>query len=110
MSDLVGKKPDQSENSRLSSRRRKQTPATRDRDTISVIVYSAAGRLCGLVVDRILDIAEEAIVSRSPATRPGILFTAVIQGRVTEFLDLEGVMHSADAEFVNDPQTILAKG
>jgi two-component system chemotaxis sensor kinase CheA len=110
VSELVGKKPDQLKNSRLSSRRRKQTTAARERDTIPVIVYSAAGRLCGLVVDRILDIAEEAIVSRSPATRPGILFTAVIQGRVTEFLDLEGVMHSADADFVNDPQTILAKG
>ena len=37
----------------------------------------------------ILDIVEETLVVRSAAHRPGVLFTAVIQGRVTEFLDIE---------------------
>jgi two-component system chemotaxis sensor kinase CheA len=109
VSELVGSKPGRLEKRNVSSRKRQRSVAN-SRDTVSVVVYSAAGRLCGLVVDRILDIAEEAIVSKSPATRPGILFTAVIQGKVTEFLDLEGVMQSADSEFINDPQTILAKG
>ena len=42
------------------------------------------------MVDQILDIAEETLVSRSTAHRPGVLFTAVIQGRVTEFPDVGG--------------------
>jgi two-component system chemotaxis sensor kinase CheA len=63
---------------------------------LSVIVCVGEGQRLGLIVDRILDIAEETIVSRSPATRPGILFTAVIQDRVTEFLDLETLVRSAE--------------
>ena len=58
----------------------------------------ASGQRVGLVVDRILDIVEETLVSRSPANRPGVLFTAVIQGRVTEFLDVEGILRSADPD------------
>jgi len=65
-------------------------------DPISVIVCVGQGQHLGFVVDQILDIAEETIVSRSPATRPGILFTAVIQGKVTEFLDLETLVRSAE--------------
>jgi two-component system chemotaxis sensor kinase CheA len=70
--------------------------AALDRGTVQVIVYAGTTRQIGLVVDRIIDIAEEAIVARSPAHRPGALFTAVIQGRVTEFLDVEAIVRSLD--------------
>jgi two-component system chemotaxis sensor kinase CheA len=68
----------------------------RSQDPLSVIVCVGQGQRLGLIVHRILDIAEETIMSRSAATRPGILFTAVIQGRVTEFLDLETLVRSAE--------------
>ncbi|HET6574810.1 MAG TPA: chemotaxis protein CheA, partial [Fimbriiglobus sp.] len=56
-------------------------------NTIQVVVYAGEGRRVGLIVGRIIDIVEEAVVTCSPDRRPGVLFTAVVQGRVTEFLD-----------------------
>jgi hypothetical protein len=32
------------------------------------------------------------------------LFTAVVQGRVTEFLDVEGILRAADPAFFGQPQ------
>jgi two-component system, chemotaxis family, sensor kinase CheA len=75
-------------------------------DTVQVVVYAGKTQRVGLVVDRIIDIAEETLVSRSPAHRPGVLFTAVIQGRVTEFLDVEGILRAADPDIVEQPQTV----
>jgi two-component system chemotaxis sensor kinase CheA len=99
-----------SRNGKLGSRRRANNlPAGKGSDNVQVVVYSGNGRRVGLVVDRILDIAEEAVVSRSAANRPGVLFSAVIQGRVTEFLDVEGILGSADPDLVEPLQTIGAK-
>jgi two-component system chemotaxis sensor kinase CheA len=66
-------------------------------DRIQVVVYSDRRRSSsfGLVVDHILDIVEETIKVQLPASRPGILSSAVIQGRVTELLDIEGVIRAA---------------
>jgi two-component system chemotaxis sensor kinase CheA len=64
-------------------------------ETVQVVVYAGEGRPVGLVVGRILDIVEETIAARSPAGRPGVRFTAVVQDRVTEFLDVEAVIRSA---------------
>jgi two-component system chemotaxis sensor kinase CheA len=77
------------------SRRDGTTPSPGGGDTVQVVVYAGNGRRVGLVVDRILDVAEETLASRSPAGRPGVEFTAVVQGRVTEFLDVEGVLRAA---------------
>ena len=71
-------------------------------DPVQVVVYGGKGRKVGLVVDRILDIAEATLSSRSPSQRPGVLFTAVVQGRVTEFLDLEGIKRCKDLELLED--------
>jgi two-component system chemotaxis sensor kinase CheA len=67
-------------------------PGGPDADTTQVVVYAGEGRRVGLVVESILDIVEEEIVTRSEANRPGVLFTAVVQGRVTEFLDVSGII------------------
>lgn len=66
-------------------------------EKVHVVVHNAQGRQVGLVVDRILDIVEENIVTRSSASRPGVLFTAVVQERVTEFLDVEGIIRRAES-------------
>jgi two-component system chemotaxis sensor kinase CheA len=92
-----------------SERRASRLPAARGNDNVQVVVYAGNGRRVGLVVDRILDIAEEALVSRSSANRPGVLCSAVIQGRVTEFLDVEGILCDADPDLVEPRQTIGAK-
>lgn len=77
------------------TRRRSSTP--RDNRPLQVVVHATADRQVGLVVGRILDIVEEAITTRSRASRPGVLFTAVVQERVTEFLDVDQLIQSADA-------------
>jgi hypothetical protein len=38
-----------------------------------------------------------------------VLFTAVIQGRVSEFLDLDAITHSVDPVFFDQPQTAAAE-
>jgi two-component system chemotaxis sensor kinase CheA len=85
------------------------SPRAEQGETVQVVVYAGEGRRVGLVVGQILDIAEETLVSRSRATRGGVLFTAVIQGRVTEFLDVEGVIRSVDPEFFRHPQAVGAE-
>ncbi|MCI0459905.1 MAG: chemotaxis protein CheW [Gemmataceae bacterium] len=75
-------------------------------DTVSVVVHAGQGRQVGLVVGAILDIVEETITSRSRASRPGVLFTAVIQERVTEFLDVEGLIRSVDPDFFEEPSAV----
>ena len=64
-------------------------------DSIQVVVHANRDRQVGLVVGHILDIAEETIAARSQPSRPGVLFTAVVQNRVTEFLDIEHLVRSA---------------
>ncbi len=90
-------------NRRFGKVRRTASPPSDSGETVQVVVYAGKGRRVGLVVGTILDIVEETLVSRGPASRPGVLFTAVIQGRVTEFLDIEGIIQSADPDFFEQP-------
>ncbi|HKB00764.1 MAG TPA: chemotaxis protein CheA [Gemmataceae bacterium] len=86
---------------RGTSRRRRRVgrgrASGRVNDSIQVVVHARPDRQVGLVVARILDIAEETIAARSRASRPGVLFTAVIQDRVTEVLDVEQLVGPATA-------------
>ncbi|WP_413198468.1 chemotaxis protein CheA [Nostoc piscinale] len=58
-----------------------------------VIVSPQAGLSVGLVVERILDIVEEPLTVKGIPSRPGVLFCAVIQGQITEILDIEAVIN-----------------
>jgi len=64
-------------------------------DRLSVVVYSEAGRRVGLVVDRIIDIADEKLVIQNPAQHRGVLGSAVVQKRVTDMLDVASVVREA---------------
>jgi two-component system chemotaxis sensor kinase CheA len=91
-----------------AERRERRAHVATAGDTIQVVVYAGAGRRVGLVVDQILDIAEETVVNRCTAAPPGDLFTAVIQGRVTEFLDLPEIIGSVDPDLLEQQQTVGA--
>jgi two-component system chemotaxis sensor kinase CheA len=67
------------------------------RDSVSVVVTTEGGRSVGLVVDRILDIVEESLAARRTSGRPGTLGSAVIQGRVTELIDVRGIVRETDS-------------
>jgi two-component system chemotaxis sensor kinase CheA len=80
---------------RRSHSRLAATPAkTANLDKLQSIIYSAEGKRVGLVIDQILDIVHESIKVKSPASRFGVLYTAVIQGRVTELLDMPALLQA----------------
>ncbi len=60
--------------------------------TVHVIVYAGGDQRVGLIVDRILDIVHDQVALRSRANRPGVLFTAIVEGKVTEFLDVANLV------------------
>lgn len=66
-------------------------------DTLQVVVVSLnQEHSVGLVVERILDIVESPLTIKGTATRPGVLFLAVIEGQVTEILDVENIIQIAN--------------
>ncbi|MBD2725690.1 chemotaxis protein CheA [Nostoc sp. FACHB-892] len=68
-----------------------------DAETLQIIIVSPYSELSvGLVVDRILDIVEEPLTIKGIPSRPGVLFCAVIQGQITEILDIETVIQIAN--------------
>jgi two-component system chemotaxis sensor kinase CheA len=64
-------------------------------DPVQVVVFNDGDRSVGLVVDQILDVAEEAVTVRQKSGRKGLLGSAVVGKRVTDFLDLNQVIHAA---------------
>ncbi len=68
-------------------------------ETVSVVVYSEGPRSVALVVDRIVDIAENSTTARRDAEEDGLVGTAVIQQRVTELLDVRRAILAADPNF-----------
>ncbi|WP_242624828.1 chemotaxis protein CheA [Krasilnikovia cinnamomea] len=71
-------------------------------DTVPVVVYSEGPRSVALVVDRIVDIAENETTARRDAEEDGLVGTAVIQQRVTELLDVRRAILAADPNFYRD--------
>jgi two-component system chemotaxis sensor kinase CheA len=65
-----------------------------DREAFPVVVYSRPERPIGLIVRRILDIVELDSDVQGPPSRSGVACTAVIQGHITEMLDVEALIGS----------------
>lgn len=66
-----------------------------EQDSLHVVVYTHNGRSIGLVVDRILDIVEESFAIQAQSGSQGVLGSAVIQKRVTDILDVPGLIAAA---------------
>jgi two-component system chemotaxis sensor kinase CheA len=71
-----------------------------EQETMHVVVYAENGVSVGLVVDRILDIVEDHVVMQKAGKRHGILGSAVIQQRVTDLLDVRGLIREANVELL----------
>jgi two-component system, chemotaxis family, sensor kinase CheA len=62
-------------------------------DTLQIVIVSPNSQLSvALVVEQILDIVEESLTVKGIPSRPGVMFCAVIQGQITEILDIEAVI------------------
>lgn len=73
-------------------------------DPLQVVVFAEQGRSVGLVVNRILDIVEEAITVEHQSKYDGLLGAAVIQGHVTDLLDVHSVIRKTDPSFSERPE------
>ena len=89
--------------SRVVAGSHNQVSAASGDERMQVVVYSDAGRSVGLIVDRIVDIVDEKLVLQSPAPRPGVLGSSVIQKRVTDLLDVPTVVRNAIPNFTEAP-------
>jgi two-component system chemotaxis sensor kinase CheA len=81
----------------LGDRRPASRPASVDNGAftttlLQVIVFGDGVRRVGLVVDEILDIVQDIFETKGRSTRPGIVGTLVIQGRVTEMFDVQSFL------------------
>ncbi len=69
-----------------------------------MIVFSDGPRRMGLLVDEIVDIVDEVITVRRRVSAPGILGSAVISGRITDLLDLHGLLLATNQSSQEDVQ------
>jgi two-component system chemotaxis sensor kinase CheA len=66
--------------------------SVRDDDQVSVVVHESGNSRIGIVIDRVLDVVEAAVVCSEVGRRTGVLGSAVIQDRVTDLVDLDAVV------------------
>jgi two-component system chemotaxis sensor kinase CheA len=99
----------------LEERRRRprhgQSPTLpKDPGSIQVLVCNHEGRSVGVIVERILDIVEGQADVKSPATRAGVLYAAVIENRITELLDLGGILTIAETSWEREEEHVKVGG
>jgi two-component system chemotaxis sensor kinase CheA len=68
-------------------------------DSLNVIVNRIGDRMVGVVVGRILDIVEQDVDLADGDDQRGLLGTAIIQGRVTDVIDIDAVVRRNDPAF-----------
>ena len=66
-------------------------------DPVPVIVFADGEQRIGVLVDEIVDIVEDAVTARQQSAQHGLLGSAVIGQKVTDFLDLHAVISSDHA-------------
>ena len=65
-------------------------------DPVQVVVFNDGDVSVGMLVDQILDVTEEAVTVRQRSDRKGLLGSAVVGKKVTDFLDLNEVIRAAE--------------
>jgi two-component system, chemotaxis family, sensor kinase CheA len=78
-----------------------------DRETLDVVVHGS-GRGVGVVVGEILDIVHSTMTVGRRSTRPGVVGSLVVKGKVTELLDLNKLIEMAGLAVEADTQPVAA--
>ena len=65
-------------------------------DDLQVLVHRDGETLLGVVVGRIIDVVDRPL-ELQPATRAGVRGTMIVDGRVTEILDLPALLERRNA-------------
>ena len=79
-------------------------------DKIQVVIVTIETHSIGLVVEEIVDIVEEELNIKGIASRPGVKSLAVIQGNVTEILDVENIVRIANPDLLHNLVGATAPG
>jgi two-component system chemotaxis sensor kinase CheA len=64
-------------------------------DPVQVVVFNDGDRSIGMMVDQIVDVVEESAKVSKKSGRKGILGSAVVGKKVTDFLDLNAIIEAA---------------
>lgn len=72
-------------------------------DLLDLLLYHHAGRTVGLMIGRGVDIVEETVELRRPSTRNNIVDCIVLADRVTELVDVEGIVRQAKPPILAGP-------
>lgn len=75
-----------------------EQPSGESPSTLQVVVCSQANHRVGLVVDRILDILDTPLEVSCRGATPGILGTAIVQERIIDLLDVNGLLSIAGVQ------------
>jgi len=70
-----------------------------DQKTLEVIVYEEGQHRIGIIVHHIEDIIEEAFEVKRQVNDDGLLGSTVLQGRVTDLLDIHAIIEKAEPDF-----------
>jgi two-component system chemotaxis sensor kinase CheA len=62
---------------------------------LQVVVCNYGSARVGLVVDRILDAIDDSAVLQPGTSRPGILGSGIVKKRVTDFIDIDGMVRNS---------------
>ncbi|MGH9744887.1 MAG: chemotaxis protein CheW [Candidatus Acidiferrales bacterium] len=89
---------------RRTRRRSAEFDAASNPDRYQVLVCDHNGHRAGLVVERIVDIVEDSAEVKFPASRTGVLYSVVIQGHVTEMIDVPAILAAAHLESEPHPE------
>ncbi|HUA33618.1 MAG TPA: hybrid sensor histidine kinase/response regulator [Candidatus Binataceae bacterium] len=65
------------------------------REQVQVVVFDDGLHRVGVVVDQIVDIVEEEAIATQLSGRPGLLGSALVAQKTTDFLDLRAVFEAA---------------
>jgi len=77
-----------------------------EKELMQAVVFTKNDRSVGLIVERIIDIVEEAVTVKRGANRTGVLGTIVVQDRVTDLLDVGNVVQAADPSFLIETKEV----
>ncbi|MCB1021651.1 MAG: chemotaxis protein CheW [Bryobacterales bacterium] len=65
-------------------------------DKVQAIVFTEGSKRLGVIVDEIVDIVDESIQVRARSSRRGVMGSAVVDGMVTDFIDLQAIIEEVD--------------
>lgn len=68
-------------------------------DIAQAFVYCHDGKFAGFLIGSIVDIVEQRIAMEAPYRKSGILGSSIIQGKVTDILDLQMILNAMNQQY-----------